>query len=145
MPITEECSVIKTNGDKVVIELVRQPKCDGCKACAFNKRNRLRMTANSEIKCVAGDRVVVEMPSKTVAGAWLILFVLPLILMLVAVLITAQMRWYVQVLSIVAALALGLAAVILSDRIIRSRTEYLPTVKKIVNKNIENNIGDAND
>lgn len=143
----EECSVIKAHKNSAVIELVRRSECESCKACVFNKKNVLRMNAKTEVACKAGDRVLVEMPEKQVAGASFILFAVPLVLMLISVLITADKPWYAQILSICGALAIGLAVVILCNQMIKRKPSYLPTVKQIITENEKNDLnrGEAND
>ena len=132
MPLVEECRVVKVIGDYAVIELERKPECDGCKACAFNRRNILRMTARSEIPCAAGDMVSVEMPQKSIKGSYLVLFLLPLVLMLIAVSVTAEFAWYVQIPSILGALLLGLIATFLCDKLIKRKAAYMPTIKSVI-------------
>lgn len=135
MHIIEECNVIKVKGDYAIIELTRKPECEGCKACAFNRRNTIRMTAKCETSCLVGDKVMVEMPEKSVKGSWLILFVLPLVLLLASVLITASSVWYIQLVSIAAALLLGLCGAMLCDFAIRRHSKFIPTIKNVVEEN----------
>ncbi len=142
-PITEECKVIKVKKNFAVIELERKPQCDNCKACAFNRRNTVRMSARLDTECRAGDSVIVEMPQKSIKGSSLVLFLAPLLLMLAAVIITANYRWYVQIPSIIGALLIGLCLIILFDRLIRRNAAFMPTVKKIIENN--NHIGETND
>lgn len=145
MPITEECSVVKVKGDYAVIELSRKPECEGCKACAFNRRNTIRMTAKKEIDCEAGDRVIVQMPEKSIKGSWIILFALPLLFILTAVIITAKFAWYLQITAIGIALLMGFGCAVLCDFLIRRRTKYIPIVKNTLKEN-KNLIGeDTND
>lgn len=96
MRVTEECNVIKAEKGFVLIELVKKPECGNCKLCAFNKKNAIRVSAKCSIECAPGDRVVVEMPEKPLCGSSLILFAIPLILLLIAVLATANCKWYVH-------------------------------------------------
>lgn len=139
----EECNVVKVKGDYAVIELERKPECEGCKACSFNRRNSLRMTAMRSADCSVGDRVSVQMPEKSIKGSYLVLFLIPLALMLAAVLITAKYEWYVQVPSIVGALLLGLAIIVLCDGIIKKKAAYMPKIINVI-KNTHH-IGEAND
>ena len=142
-PITEECKVIKIKKNFAVIELERKPQCESCKACSFNRRSTVRMNARIESECSVGDIAIVEMPRKSIKGSSFVLFLLPILLMLVAVLVTADCSWYVQIPSVVGALLVGLGAIVLVDRLIRRNSEYMPIVKQIV-KNT-NHIGETND
>lgn len=139
MRVTEECNVIKAEKGFALIELVKKPECGNCKLCAFNKKNAIRVPAKCSIECAPGDRVVVEMPEKPLCGSSLILFAIPLILLLIAVLATANCKWYVQISSIVIALAIGLITVILCDKLVKKNSKRIPTVKKVIK---ENNIGE---
>lgn len=133
--MTEECSVVKTLGNGVFIELVRKPQCDGCKACAFNKRNSIKMFAKSEIECDVGDKVIVEMPQKKIVGSWIALFVIPIVFISVAILVTMRFEWYIQVSALCGALLSGIAVIVLTDRLIKRNSMYVPRVISVVREN----------
>lgn len=140
MPITEECNVVKVRGSRAIIELVRKPECDGCQACAFNRRSSIKMTARKEVDCYAGDRVTVQMPEKTIKGSWLVLFVFPLALLIIAVCLTVNLDWYFQIAAVCAALLIGLGVAILCDFLIKRNSKYIPTIKEVITIN-KNHIG----
>lgn len=127
-PIIETCAVIKDKGKTAIIELVRSPKCDGCNACAFNKRKSIRVPAIKDAACGAGDLVTVVMPEKQITLAPLFLFVIPILLTLVAVLIGRNWPAWGQAIVIVGFLALGIAVAFAADRLYRRQRKFMPVI-----------------
>ena len=77
----EICTVKKVKRGCVYIELTRTERCDGCQMCAFNKRKSMTVPARTEISVDAGERVIVEMPTRAVGAGALAIYAIPLLLM----------------------------------------------------------------
>lgn len=75
-----------------MVELSRKEKCAGCGRCAFNRRDKIRVTAIKDAACTAGDRVVVTLPEKEIVLAPLFLFVLPVLFMLAGIALSRRCR-----------------------------------------------------
>lgn len=129
--MTEICTVVRDNGKTAVIELVRTSKCDGCNACAFNKRNSLRMPAVKDVDCKAGDVVAVTMPEAEIRSAPLFLFVIPILLTLAAVLISRTFAPWAQAVLIVGFLAFGIVILFVVDKLFRRQRKYMPVITQV--------------
>lgn len=134
MPIIETCTVIKDCGKTAVVELVRTPKCDGCNACAFNKRSSIRMPAIKDAECTAGDRVTVVMPEKQIQLAPLFLFVIPIVLALVAVVISRNWPGWAQAVAIVGFLTVGFLVLYAVDKLYRRQRKFMPVITERAQK-----------
>lgn len=125
----EKCRVNRVKGNHAYIELVRNPKCDGCKACAFYGQDKIVLPAIKGCECEAGDTVVVEMPEKQYILAPLLLFGFPLICFLIGLLIgTAVGGELIMVLFGFAFAALGYSVAVLVDKTIKNNPKFMPIV-----------------
>lgn len=137
MPITEICTVVKDKGKTAIVEIKRTQKCDGCNACAFNKRDFVRIPAIKDIDCVEGDRVCVEMPEKEISIAPLFLFVIPIVLTLVAVILCKNLAIWWQIPIIAGFLTAGLVILYTVDKLFRRKRKYMPVIRKRTEKGEE--------
>ncbi len=126
--MTEVVTVVKDRGKTAVVEIRRAEKCAGCGRCAFNRRDRIRVTAIKDVACTAGDRVVVALPEKDIVLAPLFLFALPVLFMLAAVVLCRTLPVYAQIAVIAAALGCGFAVAFAADRIYRKKRRYMPVI-----------------
>lgn len=124
----ELCTVKKVKRGCVYIELTRTEKCDGCRMCAFNKRKSMTVPARTEIDVRAGDRVIAEMPTRSVGAGALAIYAIPLLLMVVGALVGLVGEPWLQMTLCAAGLALGLLCAYLIDKAYRRRDGVLPTV-----------------
>ena len=85
--MTEICTVKKAGKRGIFVELKRGERCDGCKICAFNRKNTLVVPAKSDVHVKAGDTVVAEMPTVSVGAGALLIYALPLLFIVVGALI----------------------------------------------------------
>lgn len=128
MPITEECTVIKKEKNLTYIKLVKSSKCDGCKACGFGKKNTLVLPALCEIDCNSGDRVMVTMPEKTITGAPIITYVIPLLFFLGGLLAVIPLGEGFMLLFGLIALAISFVPIYFIDRHYKKSAKYLPII-----------------
>ena len=124
----EQCVVKKIKKSLVYIELNRSEKCDGCNICSFNKRKSITVPALCDKHVLIGDTVTVEMPTKSVGGAALLIYALPIVLMAIGALIGIKGSVWLQAGLVGAGLALGLAAAFVIDKVLRRRSGVLPKV-----------------
>lgn len=133
------CTVQAYKGNFYYIKLTKNEKCDGCKACAFGKKNHLILPALSEIACDIGDYVEVAMPQSHVKGSYLYLYLLPLLTLFAGLMIPYGCGEWWMLLGAGVGLAVGFAAAYAIERLFRRRKKYLPViVKKISEKEITN-------
>lgn len=66
----EYCTVHARKKNRYYVKIVKNAKCEGCKACGFGRKNHLILPALSQIECETGDSVAVAMPEKQVKGSF---------------------------------------------------------------------------
>ncbi len=134
----EISTVKKVKRGCVYIELTRTERCDGCQMCAFNKRKSMTVPARTEISVNAGERVIVEMPTRAVGAGALAIYAIPLLLMVAGALIGLIGELWLQIVLCAVGLALGLLCAFIIDKAYRRRKGILPT---IVAKASDNTVG----
>ena len=141
----EKCTVKRVKGNHAYIELVRNPKCDGCKACAFHDRDLIVLPAIKDCECEAGDTVIVEMPAKQYALAPLLLFGVPLAFFLIGLIVG---RFAGGELTMVgfgfAFAALGYLIAVLADKTVKNNRKYMPVVVEKIYFDVKYNSNEEN-
>ena len=98
--MTQEAIVTKIiDRHKAEVEVKRGTACGGnCESCAGHAcggtavyQKRIRIVANNKVYAKEGDRVVISSETKTVMGALLFLYILPLVAFLIGYIVTAMM------------------------------------------------------
>ncbi len=134
--MTEDCVVKKIRRGYVYIELNRSEKCDGCNLCAFNKKKSIVMPAHCDKagaeRVKIGSRVTVEMPTKSVGAASLLIYAIPILLLFVGAAIGLVGGVWLQIGLAAAGLVSGLAAAFAIDKIYRRKVGILPTVINVL-------------
>ena len=132
--MTELCEVKRVKRGTAYVELVRSDKCDGCNMCAFNKKKSMVVPTVCEIAVEVGQTVVVEMPTRSVGAAALLIYALPLLFMVIGVLIGLLGGVWLQVGLCAAGLAIGLLCAFFIDKAYRKKAGVLPKVLRVVEK-----------
>lgn len=130
--IEEVCTVKKTRRGYAYIELKRSEKCDGCNMCAFNKRKSMVVPAVCDINVSPGDRVAVQMPTRSVGVASLLIYAIPIALIALGAAIGLLGGVWLQVGLGAAGLVIGLLAAYLIDKAYRKKAGVLPIVTAVV-------------
>ncbi len=133
----EQCTVKKVKKSVAYIELNRSEKCEGCKICSFNRKKTITVPALCDYRVAAGDTVTVEMPTKSVGAASLLIYALPILLMAIGAVIGLAGSVWLQAGLCGAGLALGLIAAFVIDRIYRRKRGVLPRVVSVAENNQE--------
>lgn len=126
--MTDLCIVKKVKNKLVYVELKRGEKCEGCKICAFNRRESIVVPAVSEVDVKPGDTVMAEMPTVSVGVGSLLIYAIPLLLTVVGALIGLVGGLWLQVGLSAGGLVLGVLAAWLIDRAYRKRDGVLPRI-----------------
>lgn len=142
--MTEVCTVKKVSRRGVFVELKRSEQCDGCKICAFNRKNAIVVPARSDVPVKAGDTVVAEMPTVSVGAGALLIYALPLLFIVIGALIGLVGGLWLQVGLAALGLVLGLVAAWLIDRAYRRRDGVIPRIVRLYDKAAES-CGDTTD
>ncbi len=124
----ELCTVKKVSGKYCYIELVRNEKCESCKVCAFNRKEKIVVPAACGIAVEAGDTVECEMPTVSVGVGALLIYAIPIALILIGALIGLAGGVWLQIGLAGGGLVLGLAAALVIDRAYRRRPGVIPAV-----------------
>lgn len=105
-----EARVLKIDAPFVTVEVLRQSACGGeCKDCSGCSSKSMQVNAFCDLPVEVGDRVWISSPKEFVLLGMFIVFILPLVLPVVAYLLTARSGF--GILFAVAALILSLLAI----------------------------------
>ena len=130
----ERCVVQRKKRGLYYIRLTKNEKCEGCKACGFGKKNFLVVPALSDIPCNVGDEVTVAMPQSRVKGAYLYLYLLPLLFLFAGLMIPYGHGEGWMLLGGVIGLCAGIPVVYGIERLFRRRKKYLPVIKSVLSE-----------
>lgn len=135
---TGTVSKIKRNGN-VVVCFDRKSACDQCRMCAVSKNGKtVEVVLKNTLGVDVGDKVEVTMGSKYVLTAAVIVYVIPLILVAIAVFAFSPLGEIAQIIASMVALFLGLAlAVVLDKCVVRKKKGFVPEMTRIVTRNGE--------
>ena len=137
MQITESCEVCSRKGKLYYVKLVKNAKCDGCKACGFGCKNYLVMPALSQIDCAVGDRVEISMPERRVKGSYVYLYLLPLILTFIGIMMPFGHGEAWMLMGGAIGLAASVPAVYLIELAFRRKKKYLPVILRKISETKE--------
>ena len=122
-------------GGNVVVSFDRKSACDQCRMCAVSKGGKtVEVILKNTLGVGVGDKVEVT-GSKYVLTAAVIVYVIPLILVAIAVFAFIPMGEIAQIIASVVALFLGLGlAVILDKFVVRKKKGFVPEMTKIITR-----------
>jgi len=132
--------VIKTDKEKntATVEFDRKSACAKCGMCMMTEdQKKVEITLKNNIGAVEEDYVEVSMGGNFVLTAALIVYVIPLILIGVALFITKRMSEEIQLISAGGSLFVGFIISFIADRLIRNRKGYTPEIINILEKSKE--------
>ncbi|MCM1367470.1 MAG: SoxR reducing system RseC family protein [Roseburia sp.] len=130
--MTERCIIKKRKRGVAYIEIERKDSCGGCNICSFNNKKSIVVPAVCEIEASVGQYVNVEMPTRSVGAASLLIYALPLLLCVIgAVCGYLCGEWWLQPVLAAVGLAIGIACAVCVDRAYRKRSGVLPKVVAI--------------
>ena len=132
----ERAEVVKTAGRIAVLQIVKTPECDACKACAFrNGKSRVKVKALNTAGAKAGDEVIVACEKDHRALASFIVYIVPVIMAGIGVAVGAlcfERELWMAVFCL-AGLALGFAAVFAADKMLSKSRGFGMEVVEICN------------
>ncbi len=138
----EEIGVVeRVNAKKNTARVVfsRKSACDKCGMCLKSKDNMtVYVEIKNELDAKVGDNVAVVMGDNFVLRAALIVYIIPVILVGIAVAIGYSFRELVLFAMIVGALIIGLLCSVLIDRAIRNVKGYAPRMERLIIKEEDN-------
>ncbi len=133
-------------GSFAIVRFQRKTACENCNMCLKPREEmyvelRLKNTLNAKI----GDAVEVTMGQRSVLTASFIVYVIPLILMGIAIACTFKLETWISLVISFSALLLGFGGVAIADRfIIRKRKDYFPFMTAINGNEINDIVNTQN-
>ena len=132
----ERATVVKIGGKIAVVQILKSPQCDSCKACAFrNGKSTVRMKAKNELGAEAGDEGIVSCAKDHRLLASFLAYILPVLFAGLGVLVgffAFENEAYIALLS-VGMLALGFGAVVVFDRALSKTKGFGMEITEIIN------------
>lgn len=121
-------------GSIAKISIEPSEACKSCPSCGVCRPSGkiMIMEADNRIGAVVGDEVYVETSAKQSMIAVFFLFVFPILLGLIAMLITTRRAGWYMVISGLVGFALGLVFAKIMDTYFRKRGKLLPNIVEIV-------------
>lgn len=132
-----ECGkVVKIKKNNATVSFDRKSACESCRMCAVSKNGKtVEVTIPNVLNAEIGDTVEVTMGSKYVLTAAVIVYVIPLIIVAVAVFAFMPLGEIAQIIATFVGLVIGFAVAILLDRkVIRKKKGFVPEMTKLVMK-----------
>lgn len=116
-----------------VVSFDRRSACDQCHMCAVRKDGKkVELTVSNVLEAEAGDTVEVTMADHAVLTSAVIVYIIPLILVALAVWIGGFYSELTQVILTVAALVIGFMIAVVLGRVIKNKKGYAPVITKVI-------------
>ena len=130
---TEKTGVVVKLKRKIAqVEIKKSSACNGCKACVFGNDKKLILTVDNELKAKKGDEVTLSLPPEKPIAAFLTLYALPLIFVLLGLFVTSRFvsNELIVALGGAVGLAVGFLCIFLPEKLYFSK-KYLAKIIKI--------------
>lgn len=124
----ERCVVHARKGGLYYVKITKNAKCDGCKACAFGRKNYVVTPAVGEDGYAVGDTVDIRMPQKNVKAPYVYLYLLPLLCLFIGLMIPYGHGELYMFIGGAIGLACSIPAVYAIEIAFRRRKKYLPVI-----------------
>lgn len=130
----EKGVVVDLQGDIAMIKLMPSEACKSCPSGGICRPagKTMLMEAENSAGAWVGDEVWVETSIKQSMTAVFFLFVFPLLLGLLAILITAQYGGFYMVIAGIIGLAIGLFFAKIIDNYLRRKGKLLPSIIEVI-------------
>ena len=148
----EAGTVVEIKGEMAVVELARTKACQNCKVCLTSSDSYKMITeAKNAVNASVGDEIYLELESRNVIVASLIVYILPLLLMSLGYFLGAFLGARIfgarsaELTGIVVGFA-GLAgaypAISVIDKRISKAMEFVPVVARVIAESKTNKVGE---
>ncbi len=139
--MTEVGSV--TNIDKknrATVRFQRREACEHCRMC-LKKKNEpyVELLLKNTLDAKVGDSVEVTMGANAVITASIIAYLMPIVLVGIALAATYKLGVLVSSLTALGVLILSEVLVVVCDRLLKKRKEYMPIMTAIIQPMEDNN------
>ncbi len=126
--------------NKATVRFDRKEACEHCRMC-LKKKNEpyVELVVDNTLNAEVGARVEVTMGTNAVLTASLIAYIMPIVLVGIALACTYKLDVLISSLTALGVLILSEILVVVCDRLLRKRKEYLPIMTAIIhNVEVEN-------
>ncbi len=121
--------------NRATVRFPRREACEHCNACVKHKNEPyVDIVIDNVLNAEQGDRVEVTMAGNVVVTASLIAYLIPVVLVAIALGLTYRYNVYMAFGISMGALILSEIIIALIDRKLRKRTEYMPKMTAIITK-----------
>jgi sigma-E factor negative regulatory protein RseC len=138
----EEIGVIKSVNEKkntARVVFSRKSACDKCGMCLKSKDDMtVYIDVKNTISAKVGDKVAVVLGDSFVLKAAFIVYIIPVILVGIAIAVGRSLNELIQFAIVLGALFLGLIISILLDKLIKNKKGYAPKLERVILKEEDN-------
>lgn len=126
--VRETATVVSVGGGQVKVSVVKNERCDSCRACAFGKKNEIVLAAYADCEVRVGQSVQVVMPEKKPLTASVLLFIVPLIAFAIGLIAGMPLGEWGMLGIGVAVFALSFVPLWIIDRKLSRSKKYMPRI-----------------
>ena len=136
--------VHKIKGGTATVRFERKTACENCNMCLKPREEMyVELKLKNSLNAKVGDKVEVTMGQRAVLTASFIVYVVPLLVMAIALGATFKLELWISLVASLGSLALSFIGVALVDKlIIKKKADYLPVMSAIIkedNNELETN------
>ena len=111
----------------------RKQACEHCQMCFQTKDSmRVSVRVHNTLNAKVGDSVAVDMSERIVLKSALVVYLIPVLLVLVALLLTRKYDEKVQIVAFCASLAISIGIDVIVERIFRKKRKTIAVISAIV-------------
>gem|GEM_PF-1310878 len=143
MIMQEQGIVVEIRDDKAVVEIERSSACRGCRACYRSGEGKMRAEALNDIGAEVGDKVGLDIASKSLLIAYSIVFLVPLSFLVCGFFLGSFLANFIGGLDsqsfgfIMSFIFLGLSYLLIRkiDNKLASKKQFEPRIARVWKKN----------
>lgn len=129
------------------VEFERKSACGNCGMCLKTKDEmKVSIRVKNKLDAKIGDRVSVDMSSVIVLRSSFIVYIIPVVIVALALFFTRNLGELYQVIAFITSLVVSVAIDVIVDKIQRKKQKFVPTMTTVyaADKNDEEILGGDN-
>ncbi len=121
--------------NRATVRFSRKEACEHCRMC-LKKANQpyVELVLDNKLNAQVGDNVEVTMGANAVITASIIAYIMPIVLVGIALALTYQLDILISSLTALGVLILSEVLVAVCDRMVKRKKEYMPIMTAIIQK-----------
>ncbi len=121
--------------NRATVRFARREACEHCRMC-LKKKNEpyVELVLSNSLNAKVGDSVEVTMGANAVIAASFIAYLMPILFVGIALACTYQLGVLVASLTALGVLVVSELLVVVCDRLVKKRKEYMPIMTAIINQ-----------